>query len=152
MGYQPPPPLLITAPPSFSPPLLKSTNCPAPFFRHFPPYMLVFHDPPVIKIEFLSQSPYFSSLTPSHLLKVTKFFVKTSHFKFLPMKEKDIFVYKLFVYKYFKLVYFLCQNCTPSLKKATPSFPATLHQKLNQWPSSWCMLILLSKYLNSGNN
>ena len=33
----------------------------------------------------------------SHVLKVTKFLVKISQFKFLVMAEKNIFVYKLFV-------------------------------------------------------
>ena len=32
-----------------------------------------------------------------HLLKVTKFLIKISQLKFLVMKEKNIFVYKLFV-------------------------------------------------------
>ena len=39
----------------------------------------------------------FLSLTPSHLLKLTKFFVKIYQFKFLLMAEKNIFVYKLFL-------------------------------------------------------
>ena len=38
------------------------------------------------------------SLTPSHLLKVTKFLVRFSQFKFLVMTKKNIFVYKLFLY------------------------------------------------------
>ena len=33
---------------------------------------------------------------PSHLLKVTKFLVKVSQFKFLVKTEKNIFVHKLF--------------------------------------------------------
>ena len=40
---------------------------------------------------------YFSSVTPSHHLKVTKFLVKISQFKFLVMTEKNIFVYKHFL-------------------------------------------------------
>ena len=39
---------------------------------------------------------FFSSLTPSHLLRVTKFLVKISQFKFLVITEKSILVYKLF--------------------------------------------------------
>ena len=35
----------------------------------------------------------FVSLTPSHLLKVTKFIVKISQFKFLVMTEKNIFLF-----------------------------------------------------------
>ena len=34
---------------------------------------------------------------PSHLLKVTKFLVEISLFKFLGMTKKNIFVYKLFL-------------------------------------------------------
>ena len=46
--------------------------------------------PPPKKIGFFSELPYqnFSSLTPSHLLKVTKFLVKISQFKFLVMTDK----------------------------------------------------------------
>ena len=40
---------------------------------------------------------YFSSLIPSHHLKVTKFLVKICQFKFLVMTEKNIFVYKHFL-------------------------------------------------------
>ena len=38
-----------------------------------------------------------SFLTPSYLLKVTKFIVKISQSEFLVMIEKNIFVYKLFL-------------------------------------------------------
>ena len=56
-------------------------------------------------LEFTSKSnpPYldrfliFSSLTPSYLLKVTKFFLKFSQFEFLVMAGKNIFVYKFFL-------------------------------------------------------
>ena len=57
-----------TPPSSFSLCPLKSANCPSPNY-----------------------------LTPSHLLKVTKFLVKISQFIFLVMTEKNIFVYKLFL-------------------------------------------------------
>ena len=36
------------------------------------------------------------SLTPSHLLKVTKFLVEISQFRFLVMREKNIFIYNFF--------------------------------------------------------
>ena len=39
----------------------------------------------------------FSCLTPFHLLKVSKFLVKISRFRFLVITEKNIFVYKLFL-------------------------------------------------------
>ena len=68
---------------------LKSTNCASPPpFRQFPPYTLVFREPPPKNWVFLVNPHNFSSLTPSHLLKVTKFLVKTSQFKFLIMTEK----------------------------------------------------------------
>ena len=53
--------------------------------------IIIFYDPPPTSYY------YFPSLTPSHLLNVTKFLVKISQFKFLDMTEKNIFVYKLFL-------------------------------------------------------
>ena len=44
----------------------------------------------------LANCPSFSSLTPSYLLKVTKFIVNISEFNFLVVTEKSIFAYKLF--------------------------------------------------------
>ena len=45
----------------------------------------------------------FSSLTPSYLLKVAKFWVKISQFELLFMIQKNIFVYQqFFVIKYFR--------------------------------------------------
>ena len=41
--------------------------------------------------------PSFSSLTPSYLLKVTKFLFNISEFNFLVVTEKSIFAYKLFL-------------------------------------------------------
>ena len=38
-----------------------------------------------------------TTLTPSNLLKVTKFLLKTPQFKFLVITEKNIFIYKLFL-------------------------------------------------------
>ena len=46
---------------------------------------------------FVSNAPFHPFLTPSHLLKVTKFLVKIFQFKFLVMTEKNIFVYKFFL-------------------------------------------------------
>ena len=48
---------------------------------------------PHLKIEFFSEThiKFFLSLTTSHLLKVTKFLVEISQFKFLVMAEKSIF-------------------------------------------------------------
>ena len=59
-----------------------------------------------VQVEFFSEPPKyysFSSLTPSYLLKITKFLVNIHQFEFLVMTEKNIFVYKLFfVIKYFR--------------------------------------------------
>ena len=58
-----------------------------------------------VQIEFFSEPPKysFSSLTPSYLLKITKFLVNIHQFEFLVMTEKNIFVYKpFFVIKYFR--------------------------------------------------
>ena len=84
-----------------------------------PPYILVFHEPFPQKMDFsywffvnpspqkliFQENPHniFLPLTLSHILKVTKFFVKISQYcKFLVMTEKNIFVYKLFVVRYFR--------------------------------------------------
>ena len=91
---------------SFLPTPLKSAHCSSPHFRQFPSHIW-------------PQS--------SHLLKVIKFIVKISQFKFLFMIY--IFIYKRFVSLniFFQiLVYFLCKNCNTPSKKVTPSFPATL--------------------------
>ena len=83
--------------PSFCQDPIKSENCPSPtFFKVIPPYILVFHEPLPLKIGFFSKPPIkISSLTLSHLLKVTKFLAKISRFKFLVITEKNMFVYKL---------------------------------------------------------
>ena len=77
----------------------------------------------LLKVGFFSEPPKywpFSSLAPSYLLKVTKFFVKISQFEFLVMTEKNIFVYKLFCHWIFQiLIYFYVKIATP-LKKVTP--------------------------------
>ena len=116
-----PPP---TPPPLFLEATLKSANCPIPpifcfFVKPSPPKNGIFQWAPII-FKCLS-------LTPSHLLKVTKFLVRFSQFKFLVMTKKNIFVYKLFLYlniSDFSLL-FMWRMQTPKRKKATPCFPAT---------------------------
>ena len=66
----------------------------------------------------------FSSLTPSYLLKVTKFLLKISQFEL----QKNIFAYKLFLSLNISDLFFYVKIATP-LKKVTP-FPATYLQKL----------------------
>ena len=70
----------------------------APFLSN-PPSILVFREPS-LKVGFFSEPQKyqsFSSLTPSYLLKVTKFLVEISQFEFLVMTEKNIFAHKLFL-------------------------------------------------------
>ena len=78
-------------------------------------------------------SKFFILKTPTYLLKVTKFLVKISHFEFLVMTEKNIFVHKLFFSLNildFSLSFFK-NNCNlPSLKKATPFLLASPLSKL----------------------
>ena len=63
----------------------------------------------------------FSSLTPSYLLKVTKFLVKISQFEFLVMTDKNIFLYKLFwkLHWIFQISFFFLVKLQPPLKKVT---------------------------------
>ena len=77
----------------FAKSLLKSENCPSPLFRQSltiywffvnPPKNRIFQWTPIILKLFI--------LNPIYLLKVTKFLVKISQFKFLVMIEKNIFV------------------------------------------------------------
>ena len=86
--------------------------------------MLVFHEPS-LKVGFFSQlQKYqsFSPLTPSYLLKVTKFFVEIPQFEFLVMTEENVVTHKLFFplnISDFDL--FLCGNCNLGpLNKVTP--------------------------------
>ena len=103
--------------PSKAPPLsflpshpfpLKYAKCPSlpSSFQAIAPSILVFSPipppPPPIKIWFFSEPQKylsFSSLTPSYLLKITKFLVKVFQFKFFffVMTEKNIFVSKRFL-------------------------------------------------------
>ena len=84
------PPRSKTPPPFFLPsPLLKSANCSStPFLGNPPPTMFVFREPlsPSLKVIVFSELPKclsFSSLIPSYLLKVTKFWDQISHSEFL---------------------------------------------------------------------
>ena len=78
----PPPPLIFAKLP------LKPRNCPSPPFWAIPQiYWFFMNLPP--KLDF-SVNPYnFSSLAPTHLLKVTQILVKFSQFKFLINDLKD---------------------------------------------------------------
>ena len=71
-----------------------------------PPPIYWFFMDPTLKIAFLLNSKNiksFSYLTPSYLLKVTKFLVKISQFEFLVMTEKNIFVLiYFFIIKFFR--------------------------------------------------
>ena len=54
-----------------------------------------------------NMTPFFKiflSLTPSHLLKVTKFLVEISQFKFLVMTEKKILIYNFFYHKIIQIL------------------------------------------------
>ena len=64
----------------------------------------------------------FSSLTPSHLLGVTKVLLKIPQFKFLVMTEENIFVYKPFLLLNISDFSFFYVKSEPTL---TASFPAT---------------------------
>ena len=53
-------------------------------------------------------------LTPSYLLKITKFLVKIWQFVFLVKTEKNILVYKLLLsLNISDFSSFFCKNCTP---------------------------------------
>ena len=105
-------------------------------FRQFPIY-IVFCDPPPLKI---GEPPYyyFSSLTAFYLLKVTKFLVKICQFKFLVMADKHFGLYFFCCLKFPILVYFLCNNCDPSLPllKSHPLFCSNFPLKIEILPCS----------------
>ena len=75
----------------------------APLFKQSPLYIGLSWIPSKNRI-FSEHTSYqnFSSLTLSHLLKVTKIIFKISQFKFLVMADKNIFVYEL---SYFSLFF-----------------------------------------------
>ena len=86
---------------SYQAPSLKLANCPSPPFYWFfvTPFLSKKSDPLVSS----QNIKFFSSLTPSFLLKVTKFLLKISQLEFLVMTEKNTFAYKLFfVIEYFR--------------------------------------------------
>ena len=72
--------------------------------------------------------PSFSSITPSYLLKVTKFLDNISQFNFLVVTEKNIFTYKLFLslnISDFNLFFtWKIQHPPPCEKSHSSSFPA----------------------------
>ena len=112
---------------------LKSANCPSPplFSQSSPPSYWILWTPP-LKIGFFSKLRKYqclSFLTPTYLLKVTKFLVKMSQFGFLVMTEKNIFVYRLFLsLNISDFSSFLCKNCNPH--------PGKSHPTLSQQPPS----------------
>ena len=132
-------PLFLANPP------LKSANCPSPLFMSSPLYSCFFVNPP-LKVRFFGEPPKyqsFSSLTPSYLLKVTKFLVTISKFEFLVMTEENIFAHKFFLpWNISHFNSFSCENCNPPpMKKVTSSSPAT--------PSkSWHLMDSNTKKLN----
>ena len=107
-----PPPLKNTTSPFFG-------NCPSPpFLGNSPLYVArcFFVTPPPSPtnqiFQWTSTILKFSSLKPSHLLKVTKVLVKISQL---------LFINYLNVVKYFRF-YFLCKNCNRSPLKSHPLF------------------------------
>ena len=102
-------PLLLAKPP------LNLQIFQAPLFRHSLLYLFFVNSqppppqpplqpqtpppPPHLKVGFFKENPKylsFSSLTPSYLLKVTRFLVKISQIEFLVITEKNNIVYTLF--------------------------------------------------------
>ena len=129
IGVSTPPPCSCQAP-------LKLPNCSSlpPFLGNLPLYVGFSWAPTTLKVGFFSEPLIywsFSYLTPSNLLKVTKFSLKISKLEFLVMTEKNIFAYKLFLslnISNFNL--FFMQKLQTFLKKVAPSFPATPLKKL----------------------
>ena len=79
LGY-PPSPLKNTNPLFLAKPTLRSANSPRPPFLGNPHYILVYHDPSPKNRIFQSTPKILSFflLTPSYLLKITKFLFKIS--------------------------------------------------------------------------
>ena len=84
---------------------------------------MIFHKSP--------PAPRPPSLTPSYLLKVTKFLVKTSQSEFLVMTEKKIFAYQLFVslnISDFSLFYVKTENYFSEKYKKINEAKTKIHQ------------------------
>ena len=116
-----PPSLFLAKPP------YESANCPSPSFLENPSLYIDFLSTSPPKSQIFQWTPImlkFFILTPSFLLKVTKFLVKISQFPFLVMPEKNIFVYKLFLpLNISDFRGFFCKNCNPPpWKKLPPLF------------------------------
>ena len=108
-----------------SPATLNLQTLLAPFLSN-PLSILVFCEP-FLKVGLFSEPQKyqsFSSLTPSYLLKVTKFLVEISQFEFLVMTEKNIFAHKLFMPLNIQILIYFYVTIASSLNKVTPSFPA----------------------------
>ena len=89
----------VSTPLKTKPPLLKSANCPSCLFKQLPPIYWFFVKLPKNRI--FQCTPIiliFFSLTPSYLLKVTKFLVKILNFKFLVTTEKHFCLSTFFCY------------------------------------------------------
>ena len=106
-----------------TPPSLKSVQA-LLFLGNSPLYIGFFVNPP-LKIRFFSvpqKCSSFSSLTPSYLVKITKFLVKVSQFQFFVTTEKNIFIYKRFLslnISDFSFIFYL--KIAPPLKSSPPS-------------------------------
>ena len=111
-------------------PSLKTANCPSPpFLGNSPFYIGFLWSPP--KSQIFQWTPkilkFFILNTILSFLKVTKFLGNISQFKFLVMKEKNIFACKLFLslnisdFNWF----FMWKLHPPPPEKSHPPFPAT---------------------------
>ena len=69
-----------------------------PYFRQFPTIYWFFTYPPPLKKPDFSENLMILKLK----VKVTKFLVKLSQFKFLVNTDENIFVYIFFVFRYFR--------------------------------------------------
>ena len=96
---------------SWHPPSSNMTEREHPFFTR-PPYPLILKNcPPLLqKIRFFSEPPIIK-------LKLTKFLVKLSQFKFLVNTDKNIFVYKFFVWNISDFSLFFMQKLAPRRKR-----------------------------------
>ena len=111
-----PPPRFCKAPP------IDLQTFQGPLFRQSSLY-IGFSWPP-IKVGLFSElqkCQSFPFLTPSYLLKVTKFLVKISQFEFLVMTDKNMFAYKLyFLLNISDFSLFFMWKLQPPWKKSPP--------------------------------